>query len=192
MVGLERPGPGFADDVTVFVVGAGDASVNPLGKVHFAMTVPQSPVPGGGALFTVRFAVAVLPVSIVPMKRLFVVLVSVPVAEGVTLTLMTHVPFAATVPFENVIVLVPAVAVSAGVPQPLVVAPFGLAIVRFAGRLSTKLYPLNGAPLGFVSVNLSVETPLSDAGFGVNDFAMVDAVGSMIAAMRAPTPKSAL
>ena len=88
---------------------------------------------------TVRVAVPVLPVSIVSRKRWFVVLTRLPVADGVTFTVIVQEPFAATVPFEKLTLLEPAVAVSVGVPQPEVVAPLGLATVMLAGRLSTKL-----------------------------------------------------
>src|SRR5258708_2502157 len=91
MVGLERPGPGVAVAVpTLFVEGAGDARVKPVGKVHLAKVRPQSPVPGGGAVLTVSGDVAEWPVSVVSMKRWFVVFVRVPVADGVTLTLITQ------------------------------------------------------------------------------------------------------
>src|SRR5258708_35949055 len=133
-----RPGPASAVGVaTLFVLNAGVLVLKPVGKSQLASEMPQIPVPGGGALFTVNVAEPVLPVSIVSMKRWFVVLTRLPVAVGVTFTVMTQEPFAATVPFENVIELEPAVAVSGGVPRPEVVAPFGFATTMFAGRLST-------------------------------------------------------
>jgi len=59
MVGFDRPGPGSACAVpTLFVDGAGEVSVKPVGNVHLASVRPQSPVPGGGALLTVSVAVA--------------------------------------------------------------------------------------------------------------------------------------
>src|SRR5258708_32464500 len=97
-VGLERPGPGLACAVpTLFVDGAGDASVKPVGNVHFANVWPQSPVPGGGLLLTVRVAEPGLPVSTVSRRRWLVVLTRLPMAVGVTLTVMTQRPVAATV-----------------------------------------------------------------------------------------------
>src|SRR5439155_13328347 len=96
------PGPAAATDPPMLSVdGTGALRLKPAGKVHFANVRPQRPVPGGGALLTVSAAVALWPVSMVPMKRSFVVLVSVPVAVGVTLTLMTQLLFAASVPLEK-------------------------------------------------------------------------------------------
>ena len=64
------PAPGEAEAETVEVVGAGELILNPVGKVHCAREMPQTPVPAGGALFTVRLAEADRPVSSVPTKRL--------------------------------------------------------------------------------------------------------------------------
>src|SRR5262245_23505950 len=97
------------------------------------------PVPGGGAVLDVNVAVPKCPVSTVSMKRWFVVLTRPPVAVGVTLTLMMQLLFAASVPLEKVMVDAPALAVSVGAPQPLVVAPGVAAMTRLAGRLSTTL-----------------------------------------------------
>src|SRR6185369_12334320 len=93
----------FADSVAVatfaaFTVGtppvrSGGLATVPFGTDQFAMVTPQSPVPGGGALLTLRMAVAKWPVSMLSMKRWFVVFVSAPVAVGVTLTLMTQLLF---------------------------------------------------------------------------------------------------
>src|SRR5713226_2327488 len=131
----------FAASVAVatfaaFVVGkpparSGGFATVPSGTVHDAMVTPHSPVPGGGALLTVSVAVAKCPVSFASMKRWFVVLTRLPVAVGVTLTLITQLPFAATVPFEKEIELDPATAVSVGAPQPDVVAAGVLATTRF-------------------------------------------------------------
>src|SRR5258705_8988339 len=139
----------FAERVAVatlpaFVVGSpparsGGLATVPTGTVHDAIVNPQRPVPGGGALLTVSVAVAKCPVSVVSMKRWLVVLTSDPVAVGVTLTLITQLLFAASVPFEKEIELDPADAVSVGTPQPLVVALGVAATTRLAGRLSTKL-----------------------------------------------------
>src|SRR5215213_10192971 len=122
----------FAASVAVatfaaFTVGtpparSGGFATVPLGTDQFASVTPQSPVPGGGAVLTVRLAVAKLPVSVVPTKRWLDVLLSVPVAVGVTFTLTMQLLFAASVPLEKVMVLEPAVAVRVGVPQPEVVA----------------------------------------------------------------------
>src|SRR5437870_5228383 len=105
----------FAASVAVatfaaFAVGrpparSGGLATVPSGTVHDAMVTPQSPVPGGGALLTISVAVALCPVSVASMKRLFVVLTSDPVAAGVTLTLMMQLLFAASVPFEKLIEL---------------------------------------------------------------------------------------
>src|ERR1043165_7281688 len=139
----------FAASVAVATFGAfavgrpparsGGFAVVPFGTDQFAIVTPQMPVPGGGALLTVSVAVALCVVSTLSMKRSWVVLTSEPVAVGVTLTLMTQLLFAASVPLGKGVVPEPGVAVSVGAPQPLVVAAFGFATTRLAGRLSTKL-----------------------------------------------------
>ena len=94
------------------------------------------PTPGGGSLLTTRVAFAVLPVSVAPMNKFCVVFKYEPVNVVVTSTLIVQLPFAATVPLLKLIVCVPAVATSVGVPQPLSVAFAGVAINMLAGRLS--------------------------------------------------------
>src|SRR5687768_16281716 len=108
-IGLS-PAPADAVAVTFAVVAAGAVVLIPVGKFQRARVNPHKPVPGVSVL-TVSDAAALSPVSTVPMKRLFVVLLNVPVAVGVTLTFTTQLPFAATVPFEKVIELAPAFAV---------------------------------------------------------------------------------
>src|SRR5947209_2282148 len=120
----------FAASVAVatfaaFTVGtpaarSGGLAVVPFGTDQSAMVTPQKPVPGGGALLTVSVAAALWPVSTVSMKRWLVVLTRLPVAAGVTLTLTMQLLFAASVPLEKAMDDAPALAVSAGAPQPLV------------------------------------------------------------------------
>src|SRR5213075_1307428 len=95
------PAPIAAAVVTVELDAAGLVTLKPVGKVHAATCTPHSPVPGGGALLTVRLADALWPVSSASMKRLVVVLLNVPVVDGVTFTLMTQLLFAASVPLEK-------------------------------------------------------------------------------------------
>src|SRR4051812_46553887 len=135
----EPPAAGAALAGTFAMVGAGALGLKPVGKSHSASVCPHKPVPGGGALLTVSVAAALWPVSVVSMKRWFVVLTSDPVAVGVTFTLMTQLLFAARVPFANEIELDPAEAVNVGAPQPVAVALGEAATTRLAGRLSTKL-----------------------------------------------------
>src|SRR5215208_314979 len=99
------PSPGLADGVpaTLSVLGAGEVTEKPVGNVHCARVLPHTGAGGGGALLTVSVSVADLPVSTAPAKRLFEVLVYVPLAGAVTFTLIVQLLLAATVPFENVI-----------------------------------------------------------------------------------------
>src|ERR1041384_2327196 len=139
----------FAASVAVatlaaFTVGtpparSGGFATVPFGTDQSAIVTPQMPVPGGGALLTVSVAVALCVVSTLSMKRSWVVLTSEPVAVGVTLTLMTQLLFAASVPLVKVMEPEPGVAVSVGVPKPLVVAALGFATTRLAGRRSGEL-----------------------------------------------------
>lgn len=55
----------------------------------------------GGCELTISISEPVLPVFVVPRKRFPVVFVYVPAVADVTLTAIVHVPFAATVIFEN-------------------------------------------------------------------------------------------
>src|SRR5437762_12824906 len=95
------PAPGAALAVTFAVAATGALMLKPVAKSQSASVDPHNPVPGGGAVLTVRLALAVWPVSSVSMKRSLVVLLSVPVALGVTFTLMMQLLFAASVPFER-------------------------------------------------------------------------------------------
>lgn len=137
---------------------------------------------------TFRLAVAVLPVSSAPTKRLLVVLVKVPVAETVIFTLIIQLLFAASVPLENEKELAPAEGEKVGVPQLVVVAPGVLATVILTGKLSVKLKPLNVPGFGLVNVIVRAETPLTLVGFGLKLFDMLTFVGSTILAIREPTP----
>lgn len=130
--------PAPAAALPVPLDGAGVDVLKPAGNVQLASGCAQSGV-AGVSFVTTRDALALTPVSVVPTNRLFVVLSYVPAAAEVTSTRITQEPFAATVPFEKLMLVPPAGAVRVGVPQPLVVA-FGVAaMTRPAGRLSTKL-----------------------------------------------------
>ena len=83
---------------------------------------------------------------------------------------MTHVLFAATVPFVNESEVAPAAGTKVGEPQPAVVAAGGFATVMFGGRLSVKLYPLTVAGFGLVKVIFSAETPLTVVVLGAKLF----------------------
>ncbi|MDZ4159499.1 MAG: hypothetical protein U1B80_06895 [Anaerolineaceae bacterium] len=103
--------------------------------------------------------------------------------------------FGASVPPEKAMADAPATAVKVGVPQPLVVAPAGFATTIAPGEVgnaSVKFSPLIVTGFGLVNVKVSAETPPALVGFGLNFFVMVAEVGSMMAAIRLPTEKSAL
>lgn len=146
-------------------------------------------------MLTVNVSVAKLPVSTVPTKRWFEVLVYVPVAGTVTFTFTVQLLLAATVPFENEIEPAPATGAKVAAPQPLIVAPGGLATTIAPGEVgntSEKFTPETAAGLGLVIVNVRAETPLTLVGSGLKLLAIVRVEGSTIAAKRADVLKSSL
>lgn len=121
--------------------GTGAVALLPVRKFHVAIgKVVQ--VGAAGALVTVRTLLALLPVLMLPMKRLPVVFVCpgvVLTTDDVTCTVIVHVPFAATVPLLKLILLAPATGAKVGVPQPLVENVAGVATNTFAGSGSVKI-----------------------------------------------------
>ena len=106
-----------------------------------------------------------------------------------------HVPFGASVPFENETEGAPAAGAKVGVPQPEVDALGGLATIIAAGevgKVSEKLAPVIVSDVGFVMVNVSVDEPPATVELGANAFEMVREVTSTMLAMRAPAEKSLL
>ena len=134
-----NPAPADADTVTLEVVGSGLVALLPVRKSQVAIDTFNEQVGGTGVLFTVSVSVAVLPVLIVPMKRLPVVFVCVPTDDDVTCTVIVQVPFAATVPLLKLILVAPAVGANVGEPQPFVEIVAGEATVTPVGRGSVKL-----------------------------------------------------
>jgi hypothetical protein len=114
----------------------------------------------------------------------------VPAVGAVTVTPIVQVPLAAMLPPEKVSEAAPAAGEKVGAPQPEVVAA-GVPATTMApgevGSVSVKLRLLSGVDVGFVIVNVSVETPPSAMGLGLKLFAKVSAVaGSTMEAIRAP------
>jgi hypothetical protein len=191
------PSPGLAEGVpfTLSVVGAGEVTEKPAGKVHCARVSPQTGGGGGGVPLTVSVSVAKLPVSTPPTKRWSEVLANVPVAGAVTFTFTVQTLLAATVPFENEIEPAPAAGANVAAPHPLMVPPAGFATTIAPGEVgnaSVKLTPEIGAGLGLVIVKVRAETPFTVAGSGLNALAMVRVEGSTIAAKRVDVEKSEL
>ena len=181
------PAPGEADAVTVEVVGAGDAVLNPDGKVQVAMDKPQTALGPGGAVLTVSISLALFPVSRVPIKRFVEVLVYVPTTGTVTLTEIVHVPAAAIEPPVRRMPGSPA----ASAPPPLSVSvpPQVVDVVRgeattiapgLVGNISVKLRPVSVVGVGLVNVKVSVEIPFMVVGSGLKFFAIVTTDGSRI------------
>jgi hypothetical protein len=177
------PAPGEAEAVTLEVVGAGEVVLNPEGNVQVARDDPQTGEGPGGALFTISESVALFPVSSVPIKRLLVVFVYVPVARIVTFTLIVQVLFAAMLPFENEMDPAPATGANVGEPQPDVEA-FGVLATTIApgviGKVSVKFSPLKDEGVGLVIVNVRVETPPTFVGSGLKFLEIVTAEGLRI------------
>jgi hypothetical protein len=115
------------------------------------------------------------------MNRFVEVLVYVPPAGTVTLTLMVQVLSAAMLPFENEIDPAPAAGAKVGDPHPVVEAPGVLATTMApgeVGRISVKFSPLKEDGVGLVIVNVNVETPPVVVGSGLKFFEIVTAEGS--------------
>src|SRR5689334_11077654 len=114
------------------------------------------------------------------MKRCAEVLEYVPLTGTVTLTLMVQLLFGASVPFENEMEAAPAVGAKVGVPQPVVLAPVGLATTMapgVVGNVSVKLSALMVTGVGLVSVKVRAETPPVVVGSGLKFFEMVTTEG---------------
>jgi hypothetical protein len=158
--------------------------------VHLASSRPGVQAGGVGALLTARLALAVLPVSVVPIYRCPEVLLYVPAVGAVTFTLTMQLPVAALVPFENEMEAAPAVGEKVGVPQPLVEVTTGVVATIFpgeVGKVSVKLTLLRATPFGLCKIKVSVDVPLTEVSLGVKALEMVTLEGSMIAAMRPET-----
>ena len=178
---VARPDAIEAEALALLTVGTGALVLNPVGKVQFAIVVPQTGGGAAGGALTVSAAVEELPVLVVPMKRLFETLLYVPAVGAVTLRLIRHVLFAATVTPETEIEPAPATGAKVGVPQPLVAAPVGLATTIApgeVGKVSVKLTLLTATGLGLVIVKLSADEPLALIGVGLKLLLMVTAAGS--------------
>jgi hypothetical protein len=97
--------------------------------------------------------------------------------------LIVQVLFAAILPLENEIEAATAAGANVGEPQPAVEA-FGVLATTMApgvvGRVSVKFRPLKEEAVGFVMVNVRVETPPAVVGSGLKFFEIVTADGSMI------------
>ena len=171
-------------EACVLADGNGGGLVVKPANVHCAIVRPQTGAGPGGVLFTVSASLALFPVSKLLMNKWLEVLLYVPVTGTVTLTLIVHVPFAAIVPLEKEIDAAPAVGAKVGDPQPVVDAFVGFATTIApgdtggVGSVSVKFNPLTDTGVGFVSVNVSVEIPLTVVGSGLKFFAIVIAEGS--------------
>lgn len=158
----------------------GGLTVKPA-NVHCAIVNPQTGLGPGGEVLTVSESLALFPVSSAPMKRFVDVLLYVPAIGTVALTLMVQVPLAAIVPFEKERDAAPAVGAKVGVPHPDVEALVGLATTIApgdVGNISVKLISVSVTGVGFVSVKVSVEIPLTVVGSGLKFFAMLTTDGS--------------
>lgn len=179
------PAPGEADAVTVEVVGAGEAVLNPDGKSQVAIDNPHTALGPGGAALTVRESLALFPVSRLPIKRFVEVLLYVPTTGIATFTETVHVPAAAIEPPVRRMPGSPAAsappALSVNVPPQVLVVVRGEATTITPGDIgsvSVKLISMSVTGVGFVSVKVSVEIPLTVVGSGLKFFAMLTTDGS--------------
>jgi len=124
------------------------------------MVVRVEQLDGGvGIEVTTNVSEALLPVSVVPIKRFPVVLLYVPFVDEVTVTAMVHVELPASVMLVNDKDVAPLVS-DAGEGEPqfvyVTVVPD---ILTFVGSESVKLtLEMDDAP-GLVIVNVSVDVP---------------------------------
>jgi hypothetical protein len=100
-----------------------------------------------------------------------------PTVALVTATLTVHVdaPAAAFTPVPPMAnVVPPAVAVTVGVPPQLFVTAGVAAMTKLVGSASVKVMPLrDGAPAGFVTVNVNVDVCPTPMVLGLNAFVSV-------------------
>src|SRR5438445_7224497 len=117
---------------------------------------------------------AFVPPSVVEMNPL--TFVCGPAVVAVTLTLTVHDPLAgmlAPVVCPKLNVVVPAVGAHVGEPVQVVLADGVAATCSPPGSVSVNFAPVSCAVLGLLSVNVSVEVPLTAIGFGAKDFVSV-------------------
>ena len=116
-------------------------------------------------------------------------------AGTLTTTVIVQMPFAASVPFENVRVVSFVAGAKVGDPHPEVENVAGLATFIAPGEVgkgSVKLTPEMVEEVGFVMVKVRVDTPPALVELGENTFENVKLEGSMIEAMREEAEKSLL
>jgi hypothetical protein len=174
-----------------------DATANPAGKVSVNATFVRATLVFGfvmlkvnvvvpfretlaapnafviaGALATVRFAEAVLPVPPLVALTLPVVFVNWPDAVAVTFTVIVQVLLEAAVPPVNETLPDPAVAVA--VPPQVLVNPLGVATTIPAGNVSVNATPVSATALaaGFVIVKVSEVIPFRTTVVGLNALAI--------------------
>jgi hypothetical protein len=130
-----------------------------------------------GGPTTVSMAVLLVPPAPLSFELIFpVVLFHTPVVEPVTVTLNEQVPFAASVPPENVMVLG---AVVETMPPPQAAVGPAVGTVIPAGSVSVNAIPVRPSEaFGFVILNVSVLVWPSRMLDGENDFIIVGAVAT--------------
>jgi len=114
-------------------------------------------IDGGASTFTLADAVPPVPPSV--EVTLLVALFCCPAAMPVTFTTIVHAAVAARLPPLSVIVFVFWVAVTAPLQSPT--RPFGVEIIRPAGRTSVKPIPVSVDALGLVMVKVRDVEPFN-------------------------------
>ena len=174
-----RPVPADADAVTRLLETAGARALLSIGNCHSAKVAFSSHTrTGGGVALTTRVAVALLPVSVSPMKRFSEALSYMPASAAVTSTSTVQLPLAAMVPPASAISSVAGTAVT--VPPQVEVAFAGEATSTPAGSSSKKLYPAMAIGLGLVIVNRRREVPPSPIVSGTKRLENPESVGSNV------------
>ncbi len=155
-------------------------------KLHCAIVMPHSPVPGGVAA-TPSVALAVSPVLVPLTESACVVLTYVPEAAAVTGMVIAQEPFAATVAPVTVIVAAGRLMLTTALPQPDTTGAGLPGIDRPAGSTSTKLTLPSVAGLPLPMLNVNDDCAPGAMAEGANRLPNVGAAGATICARRAPT-----
>jgi len=143
---------------------------------------------GGATTVSVAvLLVAPAPVSVELTAQ--VVLFLVPAVVPVTFTMMEHEPLDPSVPPDKL--TVPEPDAYDGVPLHVLLAPFGVATTKPAGRVSVKLTPVSARPeFGLLMLNVKLVEPLSGIVAAPNALLMVGGLDTLSAAVLlvAPVP----
>jgi hypothetical protein len=178
--------PTVPSDPILFTVSEYTAPISPSRKLPVCDLV----IVKSGAI-TLMEAEAVFPAPPFVELTAPVVLLNVPCVALVTLTLIVHEEFAATVPPVRLAAPEPAVAVTA--PPQVLLSAFGVETISPAGNVSVKATPVSATEFaaGFVIVRVNTEFVFAEIDAGANAFAITGgATAPRLAEAVPPVPPS--